>query len=112
MKEIDPEKIKEINKLMDIKRCLEELSKVKITYYGLKTLTPDGKYPLFVAWNHKHPILGIGTPEKLGTYHERYFDLPMDVGLAIEILLGNVEDTQDFDNQIKEAFRRKNDADK
>ena len=100
---IDPEKIKEINKLLDIKSYLEELSKAKITYSGLKTLTPDNKYSLFVAWNHKYPILGIGTSGPLETYEEKYMELPEIIGCIIEILLGNTEDTQDFEEQIKEA---------
>lgn len=99
--------LKEINMLLDIKNYLEELSKAKITYYGLKNLNSEGTYPLFVQWNHKYPMLGIGTSGPGRTYEERYMELPRDIGQAIEILLGNAEDTEDFELQIKEAFRRK-----
>ena len=94
--------LKEINMLLDIKSNLEELSKAKITYYGLKNLNPDKTYPLFIQWNHNYPMLGIGTSNE-----ERYMPLPREIGQAIEILLGNAEDSEDFDLQIKEAFRRK-----
>lgn len=111
-KEVDPEKIKDINKLLDIERYLEEISKAKITYYGLKTLTPDNTYPLFVAWNHKYPMLGIGTSGPLDTYQEKYLPLPRDIGYAIEKFLGNVKNEEDFEEQIKEAFRRKDEENK
>lgn len=95
----------DIEKILDIKREIEKKIDGEISYHGLKNLNPDRTYPLFVQWNHPHPIISIDTKKET-----KFLQLPAEIGYAIEKIMGNVKDKDDFNKQIKDAFKKKIDA--
>ncbi len=95
------EGFKKVKRLIDTKAKIEKFIDGKLTYHGLKDLNDDG-YPYFVQWNHKFPIIVISNETQ-----STLIGLPMEIGFAIEKMLGNVDSEHDFKLQIETAFKRK-----
>ena len=95
------ERIKEFQKLFDVKKYLKEKYNADIQYHGLKDLNNDG-YPYFIQWGYDRPIISINDDNQ-----SKLFALPIELGFAIEKFLGTVKTFEKFALEISEAKEKK-----
>lgn len=106
--------MKKYHQLIELKELFEGGKKFSMTYHGLGDISPCAEYPLFVQWNHPYPVVSIVRQKLTSTFpvptisnSSEIMPLPMEIGYAIERILGTVKDEQDYQQQIDHYFKIK-----